>query len=75
MNPYRITSDDIIDIETLLEKYKNYPENPASKKEYILYGVKTIIMDPRKEEVREFISKTIISSKLNKRINIISTHK
>jgi len=32
MNPYRITSDDIIDIETLLEKYKNYPENPARKK-------------------------------------------
>ena len=50
MNPYRITSDDTIDIETLLEKYKNYPENPASKKEYILYGVKTIIMDPGKEE-------------------------
>ena len=60
MNSYRITSDDTIDIETLLEKYKNYPENPASKKEYILYGVKTIIMDPEKEEVREFISKTII---------------
>ena len=50
MNPYRITSDDTIDIETLLEKYKNYPENPANKKEYILYGVKTIIMDPGKEE-------------------------
>ena len=60
MNPYRITSNDSIDIETLLEKYKNYPENPESKKEYILYGVKTIIMDPGKEEVREFISKTII---------------
>ena len=75
MNPYRITSNDSIDIETLLEKYKNYPENPASKKEYILYGVKTIIMDPGKEEVREFISKTIIFSKLNKRINIISIYK
>ena len=62
-------------VETLLEKYKNYPENPASKKEYILYGVKTIIMEPGKEEVREFISKTIISSKLNKRINIISIYK
>ena len=74
MNPYRITSNDSIDIETLLEKYKNYPENPASKKEYILYGVKTIIMNPGKEEVREFISKTIISSKLNKRINIISIY-
>ena len=69
MNPYRIASDDTIDIETLLEKYKNYPENPASKKEYILYGIKTIIMDPGKEEVREFISKTI------KRINIISIYK
>ena len=75
MNPYRITSNDSIDIETLLEKYKNYPENPESKKEYILYGIKTIIMDPGKEEVREFISKTIISSKLNKRINIISIYK
>ena len=32
MNPYRITSNDSIDIETLLEKYKNYPENPARKK-------------------------------------------
>ena len=32
-------------------------------------------MDPGKEEVREFISKTIISSKLNKRINIISIYK
>ena len=69
MNPYRITSNDSIDIETLLEKYKNYPENPESKKEYILYGIKTIIMDPGKEEVREFISKTI------KRINIISIYK
>ena len=40
MNPYRITSDDTIDIETLLEKYKNYPENPASKKEYIFLVLK-----------------------------------
>ena len=60
MNPYRITSDDTIDIDTILEKYKNYPKNPASKKENILYGVNTIIMDPGLDEVRTFIAETII---------------
>ena len=60
MNPYRITSDSSIDIETILEKYKNYPKNPASKKESILYGKGTIIMDPGLEDVRTFIADTII---------------
>ncbi len=60
MNPYRITSDPSIDIETILKKYENYPSNPASKKEDILYGTGMIIMDPGLEEVREFIADTII---------------
>ena len=59
MNPYRITSNSSIDIETILKKYENYKSNPASKKEDILYGNKTIIMDPGLEEVREFIADTI----------------
>ena len=60
MNPYRITSDDSIDVKTIIEKYKNYPKNPASKEECILYGKNTIIMDPGLEEVRNFIADTII---------------
>ena len=60
MNPYRITSDDTIEIETILEKYKNYPRNPASSKDNILYGDNTIIMDPGLENVRTFIADTII---------------
>ena len=60
MNPYRITSDSSIDINTILEKYKNYPENPASSEDNILYGVGTIIMDPGLEKVRTFIADTII---------------
>jgi uncharacterized lipoprotein YddW (UPF0748 family) len=60
MNPYRISSDPSIDIDTILEKYKNYPKNPASKKENILYGTDMIIMNPGIEEVRNFIVDTII---------------
>ena len=60
MNPYRITSDSSIDIETILKKYENYTSNPASKEENILYGESTIIMDPGLEEVRTFIADTII---------------
>ena len=60
MNPYRITSDSSIDIETILKKYANYPKNPASKKDSILYGKGTIVMDPGLEEVRTFIADTII---------------
>ena len=60
MNPYRITSDASVDIETILKRYENFQKNPASKREYILYGTNTIIMDPGLEEVRNFIADTII---------------
>ena len=60
MNPYRIKSENKTTIEELLEKYKNYPRNPASDKKYILVGNDIIIMDPGYEEVRQFISDTII---------------
>ena len=73
MNPYRITSDSSIDIETILEKYKNYTKNPASKKENILYGKGTIIMDPGLEEVRQFIADTIIEF-LNKYQDVEAIH-
>ena len=52
MNPYRIKSENKTTIEELLEKYKNYPRNPASDKKYILVGNDIIIMDPGYEEVR-----------------------
>ena len=60
MNPYRISSDPSIPIEDILEKYKNYKDNPASDKNYILYGTSSIIMNPGIEKVRTFISDTII---------------
>jgi len=60
MNPYRISSDPSIPIENILEKYKNYKDNPASDKNYILNGVNSIVMDPGIEKVRTFIADTII---------------
>ena len=60
MNPYRIKSDNTTDIETILEKYKNYQSNPASDRDCILYGTNTIIMNPGLEKVRTFIADTII---------------
>ena len=60
MNPYRIKSENKTDIETLLEYYKDYPQNPASQRECILYGDNTIVMDPGLENVRTFIADTII---------------
>ena len=60
MNPYRIKSDNKTKIEDILKKYENYPKNPASKKENILYGSNTIVMDPGLENVRDFIADTII---------------
>ena len=60
MNPYRISSYITTPIEEILEKYKNYKDNPASDKNYILYGVNSIVMDPGIEKVRTFIADTII---------------
>ena len=60
MNPYRIKSDNKTKIEDILKKYANYPKNPASKKENILYGSNTIVMDPGLENVRDFIADTIM---------------
>ena len=60
MNPYRIKSDNTTSIDEILNKYKPYPKNPASKKENILYGSNTIVMNPGLENVRTFIAETII---------------
>ena len=60
MNPYRISSYNTTPIEDILEQYKNYEDNPASDKRYILYGVISIVMDPGLEKVRTFIADTII---------------
>ena len=60
MNPYRITSGTSIPIDDILEKYKNYKDNPASDRNYILKGINSIIMDPGLEKVRTFISDTIL---------------
>ena len=60
MNPYRITSGTSMPIDDIIEKYKNYKDNPASDKKYILTGINSIIMDPGLEKVRTFITDTII---------------
>ena len=60
MNPYRITSGTSIPIDDILKKYKNYKDNPASDRKYILKGIYSIIMDPGLEKVRTFIADTII---------------
>ena len=60
MNPYRIKSENKTTIEEILKKYSQYPENPASKKENILYGSDVIALDPGLQTVRDFIADTII---------------
>ena len=60
MNPYRITSGNSMPIDDIIEKYKNYQDNPASDKNCILKGINSIIMDPGLEKVRTFIADTII---------------
>ena len=60
MNPYRITSDSKVPIDDIIEKYKNYPNNPANDRACILNGTNSIIMDPGLEKVRAFIADTII---------------
>ena len=60
MNPYRITSNASVDINTILQRYASYPKNPASVKENILYAKDAIFMNPALENVRTFIVDTII---------------
>ncbi len=60
MNPYRIKTKNDTKIDDILKQYENYPKNPAHYKENILYGTDMIIMDPGLENVRQFISDTIM---------------
>ena len=60
MNPYRIKTKNDTKIDDILKQYENYPKNPAHYKENILYGTDMIIMDPGLENVRRFISDTIM---------------
>ena len=60
MNPYRISSNKSLPIDQILEKYRNYQNNPASDRNCILKGVNSIIMDPGLDKVRTFIAETMI---------------
>ena len=55
LNPYRCSSSGAT-AESIAEKFKNYPQNPASKVENLLVGSSGyVLMDPAVPEVREFV--------------------
>ena len=55
LNPYRCSSSGST-AEAIAEKFKNYPNNPASKVENLLVGSSGyVLMDPAIPEVREFV--------------------
>lgn len=56
LNPYRIGSS--TDINGVLDKYKNYPLNPASKAENIIVGQSGTILNPGEPAVRSFLIDT-----------------
>lgn len=56
LNPYRIGSS--TNLTSILDKYENYPLNPASKAENVLIGSSGSILNPGEPVVREFLVDT-----------------
>lgn len=55
LNPYRINGGTV---DSIVEQYKDYPKNPASKAENILRGTSMAILNPGEPAVREFLVDT-----------------
>lgn len=58
MNPYRIKTGNKASKEEIISKYQEYA-NPANDSRCILNGTDSIILDPGREKVRNFIVETI----------------
>ncbi len=54
LNPYRISSTSI-KMSDILNKYKDYRSNPASKEENILIGKNGAILDPGRPDVKKYL--------------------
>lgn len=58
MNPYRVCSDKTKINETI-QKFANFPQNPANDLNNLIIGEKSVILDPGSEVVRKFIIDTV----------------
>lgn len=50
---------DINEIDNIIKKYENYPDNPVNNKSNLIYGESQVILDPGSETVRNFLIYTI----------------
>lgn len=57
LNPYRITNYETT-LSSVLSRYSDYPNNPASKAENVLIGDKGAILNPGEPAVRDFVVDT-----------------
>ena len=57
MNPYRIQNG-VTTADVIANKYRDYPQNPASNPDMILVGTSGVILNPGEPQVREFIIDT-----------------
>lgn len=69
MNPYRIANSSSITKAFITNKYKDYPENPASKEENIILGTNVAILNPGEPAVRQFLVDTCLEMMENYNID------
>jgi len=70
LNPYRIQSS-VQDAQTIANRYKDYPLNPASNPKNIIVGTDGAILNPGEPKVREFIIDTCMELIANYDIDAI----
>jgi len=59
LNPYRVGSLNNTTLDSIVDSYKDYPNNPASNINNLLYNDSTVILNPAIPEVRDFICDSI----------------